>query len=216
MESSRIKIDSVNLSNILSDEEFKSIPIKKFTKGNIAYDNQSLTLYVFKSGKAKAVIYEDDEEFILYYLEKDNIIIPEESCVIEFLEDSEVYPIDAESFCHLFKNEKFSVAIISSLKQRAVMERRIIKNIVFKTCKNRIASFLMEIAIAQNEKIDNDIYINLNLSIKELATFIGSKRQTVSTVFHELIKNNVIEKIEKNRYIIHSIEKLEEYTHSSS
>ena len=215
MESSRIKIDSVNLSNILSEEEFTSIPIKKFTKGNIAYDNQSLTLYIFKSGKAKAVIYEGDEEFILYYLEKDNIIIPEESCVIEFLEDSEVYPIDAESFCHFFKNEKFSAAIISSLKQRAVMERRIIKNIVFKTCKNRIASFLLEVAIAQNEKTQNEIYINLSLSIKELATFIGSKRQTVSTVFHELIKNNVIEKIKKNRYIIHDIELLEEYTHSS-
>ncbi|WP_024953596.1 Crp/Fnr family transcriptional regulator [Sulfurospirillum arcachonense] len=215
MESSRIKIDSINLSNVLSQQEFASIPVKKFTKGNIAYDNKSLTLYVFKSGKAKAIIYENDEEFILYYLEKDNIIIPEESCVIEFIEESEVYLIDAQSFYSFFKNEKFSIAIISSLKQRAVMERRIIKNLVFKTCKNRIASFLLEIATAQNEQLLDDIYIHLDLSVKELATFIGSKRQTVSTVFHELMKDNTIEKIKKNKYIIHNIKKLEEYTHSS-
>ena len=131
MESSRIRIDSINLSSILSDEEFKSIPLKKFSKGNIAYDNKTLTLYIFKSGKGKAIIYEKNEEFILYYLLKDNIIIPEESCVIEFLEDSEVYVIDAEKFSSFFRNEKFSTAIIHSLKQRAVMERRIIKKFSF-------------------------------------------------------------------------------------
>ena len=102
MESSRIQIDSINLSALLSEEEFKSIPIKSFSKGNIAYDNQELVLYVFKSGKAKAIIYENDEEFILYYLVKNNIIIPEESCAIEFVEDSEVYLIDAKKFSHFF------------------------------------------------------------------------------------------------------------------
>ena len=128
MESCRIKIDSVDLSSMLSHDEFRSIPIKKFSKGNIAYGNKSLLLYVVKKGKAKVIIYENDEEFILYYLIKDNIIIPEESCVIEFLEESEVYLIDAEKFTHFFKNEQFSTAIISSLKQRAVMERRIINS----------------------------------------------------------------------------------------
>lgn len=214
MESSRIKIESINLSNILSNEEFTSIPVKKFTKGNIVYGNNLLRLVVFKSGKAKAIIYDEDREFILYYLEKDNIIIPEESCAVEFLEDSEVYEIDAQSFCNFFKNESFSTAIISSLKQRAVMERKIIKNLVFKTCKNRIASFLLEIALMQDKKKNNEFHIDLNLSINELATFIGSKRQTVSTVFHQLIKDNTIKKISKSKYLIHDIDKLKAHTNS--
>lgn len=211
MESSRIRIDSINLSSILSDEEFKTIPLKKFNKGNITYDNQTLTLYVFKSGKGKAIIYEKNEEFILYYLLKDNIIIPEESCAIEFLEDSEVYIIDAEKFSSFFRNEKFATAIISSLKQRAVMERRIIKNLVFKSCKNRLASFLLEIIESQNNKLENDIQITLNLSVKEMATFIGSKRQTVSTVFNELMKKKILIKEENNLYTINDINTLKEW-----
>lgn len=212
MESSRIRIDSIDLSSILSNDEFKSIPIKKFVKGNIAYDNKLLTLYVFKSGKAKAIIYENDEEFILYYLIKDNIIIPEESCVVEFLEDSEVYLIDAEKFSHFFRNEKFSTAVISSLKQRAVMERRIIKNLVFKSCKNKLASFLLEVAIAQNNNLENNSSITLNLSVKELSTFIGSKRQTVSTVFNELLKKKILTKRDNTRYEISNLAKLKEWT----
>jgi len=212
MESSRIRIDSIDLSSILSNDEFKSIPIKKFVKGNIAYDNKLLTLYVFKSGKAKAIIYENDEEFILYYLIKDNIIIPEESCVVEFLEDSEVYLIDAEKFSHFFRNEKFSTAVISSLKQRAVMERRIIKNLVFKSCKNKLASFLLEVAIAQNNNLENNSSITLNLSVKELSTFIGSKRQTVSTVFNELLKKKILTKRDNTRYAISNLAKLKEWT----
>ena len=195
MESSRIKIDSINLSSILSKDEFKSIPVQKFSKGNIAYGNKSLLLYVFKKGKAKAIIYENDEEFILYYLIKDNIIIPEESCVIEFLEESEVYLIDAEKFTHFFQNEQFSTAVISSLKQRAVMERRIIKNLVFKSCKNKLATFLLEVAEAQNNTLMDNPCITLNLSVKELSAFIGSKRQTVSTIFNELLKRQILEKV---------------------
>lgn len=213
MESSRIRVDAVNLSSILSNDEFKSIPIKKFLKGNIAYDNKSLTLYVFKSGKAKAIIYENDEEFILYYLIKDNIIIPEESCVIEFLEESEVYLIDAEKFSHFFRNEKFSTAVISSLKQRAVMERRIIKNLVFKSCKNKLASFLLEVASAQNNNIvENNTIILFNLSVHELSLFIGSKRQTVSTVFNELLKKKILTKKDQSHYAITDLEKIKEWT----
>lgn len=213
MESSRIRIDSINLSEILSEDEFKSIPIKKFSKGNLAYDTQQLVLYVFKSGKAKAIIYEEDEEFILYYLIKNNIIIPEESCAIEFLEESEVYLIDAQKFSHFFTNERFSTAVIASLKQRAVMERRIIKNLVFKSCKNKLASFLLEVAVAQNKNLESSSIISLNLSVKELSSFIGSKRQTVSTVFNELLKKKILTKQDNTRYEITNLEALKEWTH---
>ncbi|MFT7004843.1 MAG: CRP-like cAMP-binding protein [Sulfurimonas sp.] len=212
MDSCRIRIDSINLSALLSEDEFKFVPLVKFYKGNITYDNNTLTLYVFKSGKAKAIIYEKNEEFILYYLRNGNIIIPEESCAIEFLEDSEVYVIDAERFAIFFKNLKFASAVISSLKERAIMERRIIKNLVFKSCKNRLASFLLEIIEFQNDKLENDLQITLNLSVKEIAIFVGSKRQTVSTMFNELIKKKVLTKEGNNVYTINYINVLQEWS----
>ncbi|WP_331774734.1 Crp/Fnr family transcriptional regulator [Sulfurospirillum sp. 1612] len=208
MISSRIRIDSVNLSAVLSEAEFKSIPVKKFRKDNIIYDDGTLTLYVFKSGRAKAIIYEGDEAFILYYLTTNNIIIPEDSCAIEFTEDSEVFVIDANKFSHFFENSAFATAVINSLKQRAVMERRIIKNLAFKSCKNRLAAFLLEITLSQNGAIENEMTITMDLSIKELSAFIGSKRQTVSTLFNTLIRDKILIRGEDNQYIVNKVEKL--------
>ncbi|AXH09406.1 hypothetical protein CP960_04055 [Malaciobacter halophilus] len=211
MESNRLRIDSIDLSKILSKEDFSSLKIKKFKKGNLEYEDGSLTLYVFKSGKAKAMIYEDGEEFVLYFLKANNIIIPETSCAIEFLEDSEVYLIDADKFANLFANKEFSTSVIRSLKHRAELERNIIKNLVFKSCKKKISSFLIEIATTQDQKRDGKYVLDLNLSIKTLSSFIGSKRQTVSTIINDLKKKKIIEKIDKNKYIIHKLYELENF-----
>lgn len=211
MPSNRLRIDSIDLENILSQEEFSKLHIKKFSKGNIEYDDGNLVLYVFKSGKAKALIYEDAEEFVMYYLLKNNIIIPEKSCVIEFMEDSEVYTINAELFYQLFSNKAFAISVIQSLKHRAEIERSIIKNLVFKSCKEKISSFLVEVALTQNNLINNQYHIVLNLSMKDLASFIGSKRQTVSTIMNEMIKEKIIGKVNKNEFVILDMERLETY-----
>ena len=200
---SRMKIDSVDLSSVLLEDQFKKIPIKKFSKNNLEYSDDKLSLFVFKSGKAKVSIYGDDHEFVLYHLEKNNIIIPVESCVIEFLEDSEVYIIDAIKFEDFFRTPSFATAILASLKLRAEIERKIIQTLLFKNCKTRISSFLIEVALMQ-KYLDgkDDIIINLDFSMQEFASFIGAQRQTVSTVFNELMADEIIERVGKNQYKI--------------
>ncbi len=200
---SRMNIDSVDLSSVLLEEQFKSIPIKKFSKNNLEYSDSTLNLFVIKSGKAKVCIYGDDHEFVLYHLEKNNIIIPVESCVIEFIEDSEVYIIDAIKFEEFFRMPSFATAVLASLKLRAEIERKIIQMLVFKNCKTRISSFLIEVALMQ-KYLDgkDDVIINLDFSMQEFSSFIGAKRQTVSTVFNELIVDGIIEKVGKHQFKI--------------
>ncbi len=200
---SRINIDSVDLSTVLSEEQFNAIPVKKFSKNNIEYSNNNLNLFVFKSGKAKVSIYGQEEEFVLYHLEKNNIIIPVETCVIEFLEESEVYIIDANKFEDFFRTPSFATAVLASLKLRAEIERKIIQMLVFKNCRTRISHFLVELALMQ-KYLDgkDDITINLDLSMQEFSSFIGAKRQTVSTVFNELISEKIIKKVGHHKYKI--------------
>ncbi len=198
---SRIKIDSVELSSVLSKEQLKAIPIKKFAKNSIEYSDNKLNLFVIKSGRAKVSIY-GDEEFILYHIKKNNIIIPVDSCVIEFLEDSEVYIIDGLQFSDFFTTPSFATAILASLKLRAEIERKIIQTLIFRNCKTRISSFLMEVAIMQGYLDNRDNIIELEFSMQELASFIGAKRQTVSTAFNELLSEKIIEKVERHKYKI--------------
>lgn len=213
MKHSRVKIDSYDIQEILSDEELKTLCIKKFNKGSILYFTESINLIIIKQGRAKVVLYENGEEFILYYLVKNNMYILEESCVVEFFEDSEIYVIDARIVPLQMKNINFCNLILSSLVKDIILERKIIKNLVFESCKKRIASFVLDIALSTGKKHNDGISIYLSLSIKELAKFIGSQRQTVSTVFNELIKEHIIDKIDNDQYLISDIERLKEYTY---
>lgn len=214
MNYSRIKIDSFNLTDILEPEELSKLTLKKFNKGNILYYNESINLLIFKNGKAKVTFYENGEEFILYYLVTNNIYVLEESCVVEFLDNTEIYVIDARVFCELFKNIDFTNMVLSSLVKTTIRERKIIKNLVFESCKRRIACFILEVALNESEKKEDGMLVDLTLSVKEMANFIGAKRQTVSTVCNELIKENIIEKKDHNRYIIHDINQLKNYASS--
>ena len=76
-----------------------------------------------------------------------------------------------------------------------------------------VASFLLEVAVAQNKNLESSSIISLNLSVKELSSFIGSKRQTVSTVFNELLKKKILTKQDNTRYEISNLEALKEWTH---
>lgn len=92
---------------------------------------------------------------------------------------------------------------LSTIKLRAEIERKIMQSLLFKNCKSRISCFLIELALTQKylEGNDNSI-IELDISMQEFSSFIGAKRQTVSTVFNELIIDKIIERVGKHKYKI--------------
>ena len=99
----RIKPESFDIKKILLPEDIDKMRTEFFYKGSILYYQDSVKLLIFKKGKAKAIFYDNGDAFTLYYLVKNNIFILEENSVVEFLEDSEVYVLNAKVCSKLFK-----------------------------------------------------------------------------------------------------------------
>jgi len=207
----RIKPESFDIKKILLPEDLDKMKLKSFYKGSILYYQDSIKLLIFKKGKAKVIFYENGDTFTLHYLVKNNIFVLEENSAIEFLEDSEVYVLDAKICSDLFKNVNFVNLILISLVKSLEIEREIIKNLVFNDCKKRVISFLVDVALNTGVKYDNGILIDLTMSISELADFIASKRQTVSSILNELIKDGILHKLDSTKYIIKDINTLKKY-----
>nr|WP_315113884.1 helix-turn-helix domain-containing protein [uncultured Campylobacter sp.] len=55
-------------------------------------------------------------------------------------------------------------------------------------------------------------YVFLPFSLKVLSSFVGLKRQSASTAFNELIKEDVIRRITPHEILIIDFEKLQKYT----
>ncbi len=208
MEKCRINIDSFSLDEILTEEDMNKFVHMKFKKGEIKYPDEHTKLLVFKSGEAKVSILDGGREFILYFLTKNNIYVMYENSVIEFLEDSEILSLDARKYPKVFDNSQFCNLVLNSFKNIMMLEKDIIKGLVFDNCQKRIVSFLIGVANTNGKIRDDGIEIDLEVKIKELANFIGSQRQTVSILLNRLIDDKIIKKLDKERYLILDFQRL--------
>ena len=185
---------------------------REFLAKGAAIYAESIKVVIFKSGSGKLSFFEDGEEFIVYHLQKNNISIVDDVCVLEILEDSEVYSIDAGDMGELLKNERFAKAYTDTLVNISLLQRQIIKSILFESAKGRIANFLVELAAEQNLTQNGYHYVFLPFSLKVLSSFVGLKRQSASTAFNELIKDDIIRRITPHEFLIVDYEKLQSYT----
>jgi len=209
MKCCRIEIESFDLSDFLSEKELNSLPVKKYKKGEIIYFDKEIKLLIFKSGKVKVVLNKDGKEFILYFLEKNNIYIPYYKNLFEVIEDCEFYEVEANQYKSIFSNPNFCNLILNSLVKFSFLEKDIIDGLVFGDCKKRILNFIYDLAVNKGVKTKDGILIDIELNISELSDFIGSRRQTVSSVVNEFIKKGFLRKA-GNKFLIQDLEKIRE------
>ncbi|MDO4875569.1 MAG: helix-turn-helix domain-containing protein, partial [Campylobacter sp.] len=112
----------------------------------------------------------------------------------------------------ILSNSNVADEILKAVLNAVIVQRQIIKSILFEDAKGRIANFLIELAKEQDLKQNGYHYVFLPFSLKVLSSFVGLKRQSASTAFNELIKDDIIRKITPHEFLIIDYEKLESYT----
>lgn len=197
--------------NIIAQHSSTTFRHELFSKSATLYANEPM-LVALRTGGAKLCFFEDGEEFIVYNLQPSNITILDESCAIEFLEDSEVFSAPMSDLEALLQEPKFASSCASALVHIVLLQRQIIRSILFESAKARIANFLIELALEQDLKQNGYHYVFLPFSLKVLSSFVGLKRQSASTIFNEFIKDNIIRKITQHEFIIVKFDELRNFT----
>lgn len=211
MKKSRLGLLQTQILDILSQSELDKFEYKNLPKTSIIYAEE-IKIIILKSGCAKLSFFEDGEEFILYRLEANNIAVLDDNCAFEILEDAKIYSINLSEISEILSNVNVVDEILKAALNAIIVQRQIIKSILFEDAKGRIANFLIELAKEQDLKQNGYHYIFLPFSLKVLSSFVGLKRQSASTAFNELIKNDIIRKITPHEFLIIDYEKLESYT----
>jgi len=214
MRTCRMHIDAYDLEQILSEEELHNFIVRRYKKGEIRYPSDEVKLLVMKKGRGKVSFLNNGKEFILYYLNNGNIYVMHPDTVIEFLEDSEMLELKAKDFPSVFNNKYFCNLVLNSFTKIMIIEKEIIKNLVFNDCKKRIACFILDIAECNGVKTDEGIEIDLDVKIKDIANIVGLQRQTASKIINEMIYEGIIEKKDTNVYLIKDIKELENFVNS--
>ena len=177
---------------------------KKIEKGKIIFfeGEPGNGVYFVKDGKIK--IYKSDaqgREYILHIFGPGNIFA--EAVLLEggpypasaeAVEDSVVGMIKNQDIENLLrKNNKIALKIMKILAHRLRESQEEIKNLVFRDTYDRTACVLHKMSLDHGIKTSKGIIVELPITRTELASIVGTSRETVTRMLSEMKRKGVID-----------------------
>lgn len=165
-------------------------------------DEPSDKIYFLKEGKVKLSRYADDGREIIVALLGPGEIFGElaisgqqrQDETAEATENSVICIINVrEMEMMMEKNPRFNLSIIKLMGLRLQRVKSSLASLVFKSSEQRICSFIYDSATTYGKTTADGIEVILRLTHDDIAKLTATARPTVSAVFSDLEKRNIIE-----------------------
>ncbi len=178
-------------------------------------------IYLIKSGLVKiSKVTEEGKELTLSFLTQGDVFgelaltdCAPRSTMAEACEDSVLSVIERDHFLPVILSKPASALAFAQLvaSRRRKLEDRL-DSLLFKGAHARLAGLFIDLAQEFGVRDSRGTIINLKLTHREMANFIGSTRETVSFALLDLKKESLIETSERRVIIVDSegLEKLAE------
>ena len=215
----KTKLSSINLLTELGKPENEDF-LAEFTDVNHAKNNLIYSpghdrdlVFVVKKGRLRLYLAVEDKDFSLAILEPGDIYATHTRAHVETLEDVTLMIMPTSKLhSYMATHPALSKTIIRILGELLNQTFSIIDSLVFKDIKQRLGDFFIYEAGHNGIKDERGIIIKLDLTTTQLAAIIGSSRQTVSTIVSAMLKDGVLEKQNRNIYIIPNIDLFRNYS----
>lgn len=177
---------------------------RTYRKGTVLFleGDPGQGFHYVKSGKVKIVKMADDgREHIIKIMGAGEIfaevllfnnrpypataIAVEESCI------GLIKNLDLETL--VLNNNELALQLIKALSQRLLYAQQKIKNLALNDVMARTAEILLRLASEHGQKKGGRIEISLDLSRQDLASLVGTTRETVTRMLSALKKDGVID-----------------------
>lgn len=104
-------------------------------------------------------------------------------------------------------NQRLVFACMHHISQRLQRVEERLANLVVKDARERIIEFLLETATREGRRVGYETLVKHHLTQQEIASLTGTSRQTVTSVFNELKRSNLIY-FNRNSILIRDVDKL--------
>ncbi|MBL7806956.1 MAG: Crp/Fnr family transcriptional regulator [Saprospiraceae bacterium] len=104
-------------------------------------------------------------------------------------------------------NQRLVFACMTHISQRLQRVEERLANLVVKDARERIIEFLQNTATREGRRVGFETLVKHHLTQQEIASLTGTSRQTVTSVFNELKRSNLIY-FNRNSILIRDVEKL--------
>ncbi|MBS1541927.1 MAG: Crp/Fnr family transcriptional regulator [Bacteroidetes bacterium] len=215
--------ESVNLYKVLCPVKLKETEgthtFINFMKDDYVYfeDQKADTIFFVAKGRVK-IFYrnEQNKEVVKSILSTGEIFgelaLAEEGKRSDFAQvmdnDTIICAWGLEDIKQLMLNDQeFSLSITKLVGLRLLKLERKFELLAFKDTRTRVVEFLKDAAEWKGRKVGDEIVIMTPLTHRDIAKLVGLSRQSVSSTFNELKKENLIY-FDRRRILIRDLAKL--------
>ncbi len=177
---------------------------KRFPKDAhiVQQDQPGDSLFIIKSGRVKVVIYGENSREVILNLLKEGDFFGEmalfddqpRSAHVIASEDTTVLGVTQSQFEeHLTHNPRSALNIIRVLSQRLRRADEIIGNLATLDVSRRVVHIMIDLARKDGEQVAEGVLIKERPTQQDIASMIGTSRETVSRVLSDLQRNGFVE-----------------------
>src|SRR6056297_485577 len=219
-------VKEIPFFSLLTDKELELIDAiavnKKFKKGEyIFFEGESGDkFFIIKEGQVKLnkMIKNGDEQILNIF--SNNDIIAE---IVAFdkgsypasavtMTDTEVIVFDQSELEDLImKHPSIGLKLLREMSHRLRRAQENVRDLALKDSSAKVAGLLIFLAEKYGEKKKDKTVLDISLTQQELASMIGSSRETVSRVLGQFEGEELI-KTSRKKIIIYKIDKIKSYT----
>lgn len=206
------------LENPEHDAFFKTFTSKKFEESAVVCDANATenSVLIVLSGELRVYLSYEGREFTVFTLEPEAIFTTHSGMMVVAKQKSEVLFTSLRTFSQaLTLIPDLSLQIIASMGRGLANTVRIIEGLVFLDVKQRLIHFLLDLANERGCKVEGGISISMDHNTEDIATAIGSSRQSTSLILNELIKSGHLLRVSRKQLVIRDVQRLKSLTERS-
>jgi len=208
------------LLELLSSPENKDLLThlseRKYKKRHLIFfprDKEDL-IFIVKHGKVRVYLGLEGKELSLVMLGPGDIYATHSRAYVVAMEDATLLTCPVFKFYTLAtQNPDFSLALFASLGKLLHGSISLIENLYFYDIDKRVAAYFYEEALVHGDDTPMGLYLHIGLTVDNIATIVGSSRQTVSSLISGMEKDGILKKVARGEFLILNMDELRYLAH---
>ena len=216
--STRMKLTELDLQRIFNSSEhgelFKDFKVQRFSKKTLIYSpyEERNLIFIVKSGRLRVFLSYEEKEFTLAILETGDIFSTHTQAFVQALDGAEIMICETMAFQRqLFAVPEVSLIMVRVLGELLKNSISTIEGLAFKDVRRRLLEYLIEVESDRGRHTSAGSVVELGVSTEDIALLVGTTRQTISQILNDLIKNNIVEKINRRTLLIKDLAALKDW-----
>lgn len=164
---------------------------------------------IVHSGRLRVYLIGENRELSLSFLEPGDIYTTHTPTYVEAVAASTIYLIDTADFARKLVSEpSVSPAMMRVLGKLLSNAVHLIEDLAFREVPARLARFLLGLADRRGTPLERGWLVPLDLGMEDIASLLGTTRQTVSSLINQWEREGLIERRGRRNLCIFSREAL--------